>query len=333
MGQRRVKKQARKTRKKKASERTDWKELEIIIARIQKELAPNATITHNDFIVGRSGRRRQLDVTLKENIGKIPILIVVECKRYSRVVGIDKVEQFAKKLEDVRASRGVMVSNTGFDAGAKAVAQQNNILFRTYREAEETDWSRMISTVSVALHDFDIVDAKGLLKLNTIDAPLQALIGTRVFSENGQDYDAPRTNDCTIKTLFWKCWEEKLTRPRPLGYLEVRLDQFSPPAFVKTDGGLLLQVEYILLKGTITVEEFTVPLRLVTGEVLEDSETKKLDYLSATTASFNFSEIREKYKGIQLSQEQWENLERSGKDGFVPEEQGVYRFTFIGGEE
>jgi hypothetical protein len=50
-------------------------------------------------------------------------------------VGIEKVEAFVTKLRDVGASQGVMVSNTGFDAGAKAIAKDNLVTLLSYRQA------------------------------------------------------------------------------------------------------------------------------------------------------------------------------------------------------
>src|SRR5690606_24714710 len=76
-------------------------------------------------------------------ISGYPVLVVIECKDYKRAVGIEKIEAFAQKLNDVGASLGVMVSTSGFDEGGKAVATQNRILLRTYREAQAQDWNEL----------------------------------------------------------------------------------------------------------------------------------------------------------------------------------------------
>lgn len=333
MGQRRLKKQATRKQTKKPSHQTDWKELEKIVARIEQDLAPDATVTHNDKVLGKSGRLRQLDVTVRKNIGSTPIFIVIECKHYTRVVGIEKVEQFSKKLEDVRASRGVMVSSTGFDAGGRAIASQNNILLRTHREAEETDWKKMIETVSVTVHDFDILNLKVLLKIQGIPQVLDVPIGTRLFKENGEDYAEGRRVEYAIKNVFWDSWENQIPRPRPLGPMEAHFEESSPPAFVKINNSQLLKVERIVLSGTIIVLQYHVPLSLVEGEVLEDSEAKKLEYLSVNTNSFDVSQIRENYEGVELTQEQWNEIEKRGGQGFNTQAGAIYRIKFTGGEE
>ena len=98
----------------------DWEQLEIVIADIQRQLAPTATVVHNDSILGRSGRTRKLDVTVRNSIGGHPILIVFDSKRHSRTVKLKDVAAFAEQIEDVNANLGVMISNSGFDAGAVA---------------------------------------------------------------------------------------------------------------------------------------------------------------------------------------------------------------------
>src|ERR1700730_7730114 len=122
----------------------DWKEFEMLIAQIQGQVAPYAVVHHNEVVIGQSGRRRQLDITVSQKIGFQSIFIVVECKRYKRSVGISTVEAFAAKLVDVRASEGIMVSIQGFDEGAKAIARQHHISLLSYREARDVDWQKLI---------------------------------------------------------------------------------------------------------------------------------------------------------------------------------------------
>lgn len=121
-----------------------WKEFEILNAKIQADVAPNATVESNKRILGKSGRQRQIDVAITEKIGLFPVLIVLECKNYRRPVGIAGVEAFATKIDDVGAQHGVMVSAKGFDAGARAVADQHSITLLTHRDATEADWNRVV---------------------------------------------------------------------------------------------------------------------------------------------------------------------------------------------
>jgi Restriction endonuclease len=122
-----------------------WKDFEVLIAKIQSQAAPDAVVRHNHRVVGESGRRRQLDVTISQNIGIHPVFIVIECKHSTRPITIGTVEGFVTKLADVRASKGVMISTSGFDEGAKAVAAKNQISLLVYREAFKMDWQKMFA--------------------------------------------------------------------------------------------------------------------------------------------------------------------------------------------
>jgi hypothetical protein len=57
-----------------ASNNPKWKQFETIIADIHQQLAPDAVVRHNHRIVGKSGRKRQLDVTVSQNIGDYPMV-------------------------------------------------------------------------------------------------------------------------------------------------------------------------------------------------------------------------------------------------------------------
>ncbi len=50
---------------------SDFKDLELLVAKIQRELALHAEVLHNQRLLGRrSGRSRQIDVLLKGWIGQ-----------------------------------------------------------------------------------------------------------------------------------------------------------------------------------------------------------------------------------------------------------------------
>jgi hypothetical protein len=90
-----------------------WRDFELLLTTIHQKLAPGADVTHNCFLKGRSGRRRQIDILLSQTIGLYRAKIAVECRRYKRRVTIEKVEAFASKLLDVGVPQGVMVSSAG----------------------------------------------------------------------------------------------------------------------------------------------------------------------------------------------------------------------------
>lgn len=101
-----------------------FEEFEKLVAKIQKQLAPNAEILHNQKLPGRkSGRPRQIDVLVKDRIGQYDIQIIIDCKDYKKPADVKAVEEFYGLLEDVGAQKGVLVCPAGFSGTAKTRAE------------------------------------------------------------------------------------------------------------------------------------------------------------------------------------------------------------------
>lgn len=113
----------------------DWKKLELLIAAIQKDLAPDAKVWHNAKIVGiDTETERQIDVLVEQQVGQYPIRIIIDCKDYASPVDVRGVEEFHGMVTDVRAHRGAMVCPAGFTSTAKKLAKKRQI--ELYRPAD-----------------------------------------------------------------------------------------------------------------------------------------------------------------------------------------------------
>ena len=126
----------------------DWKLYEKAITRIE-ESYKNCTVTRNHHVIGRrSGVRRQVDIWLSADIGDNHVVTVaIECRRYAdKPVAIKDMDAFCGFLDDVGANKGVMISQTGYTAGAEKRAQAAGIELRalTIEEAEEFDWEEFV---------------------------------------------------------------------------------------------------------------------------------------------------------------------------------------------
>ncbi|MDA8255677.1 MAG: restriction endonuclease [Betaproteobacteria bacterium] len=108
-----------------AEERPEWQQLELLIANIQKDLAPGTTVTHNATLHGYDSETdRQIDVLVEQQIGQFPMRIIFDCKDYARPVNVKGVESFAGMVRDVRAHQGCLVSAKGFTVSAKKLAKK-----------------------------------------------------------------------------------------------------------------------------------------------------------------------------------------------------------------
>lgn len=101
------------------------KQYEALTAEILRKFNTHAQVSADERVRGRSGRLRQIDVAVRSTIVGQPIFLAFECKHYRRPVALKQVEELIGKIEDVRAQIGVLVSDSGFDAGAIARAREH----------------------------------------------------------------------------------------------------------------------------------------------------------------------------------------------------------------
>ena len=96
-----------------------WQEYEEYIHDLYKSLGDSVSIKKNEKILGKNTRKkRQIDISLRKKLATEEILVIVECKKWKRKVGVPAVEQFKTKMEDVGAHHGVIVSSSGFSKSA-----------------------------------------------------------------------------------------------------------------------------------------------------------------------------------------------------------------------
>lgn len=83
----------------------------------------DSTLSHNEKLTGKlSGTGRQIDVLIEGSVAGSPITIVVECKHYAKPLGIGKIDEFAGKLADLQAERGILYALNGLTGPARARA-------------------------------------------------------------------------------------------------------------------------------------------------------------------------------------------------------------------
>jgi len=92
--------------------KTKWKRFEQKAFEIQKSISHgSADVKFNDVILGVDSKtERQIDISIRANVGSYSILIIVECKDYKTPVDVTAVEGFVGVVRDVRANKGVMIS-------------------------------------------------------------------------------------------------------------------------------------------------------------------------------------------------------------------------------
>lgn len=129
------------------------RDLELLVAKIQQSLAPDAEVIHNAKIPGRKSKTaRQIDVLMKQRVGQYEILIAIECKDYNRPIDVKSVEGFFGMLEDIRAHKGVLVCPRGFTAAAKILAESRQIDIYSPIDTDHHKWK--VKVTMPAICDF-----------------------------------------------------------------------------------------------------------------------------------------------------------------------------------
>ena len=69
--------------------RKEWREFEELVEHLHRRLHPGAVIKKNDRILGKDSERlREIDVSIRYELGPSKFLIVVECKRHKRLLDV-----------------------------------------------------------------------------------------------------------------------------------------------------------------------------------------------------------------------------------------------------
>jgi len=123
-----------------------WRRFEKLVAKVQQELAPNAVVTHDDHIRGHDSEElRQIDITVKQNIGQYKILIAIDCKDYKVPVDVKDIEEFIGLVKDIRANKCVMVAANGFTDTAKRVGAKAGFNLYSLIDTEAHEWQTYVS--------------------------------------------------------------------------------------------------------------------------------------------------------------------------------------------
>ena len=281
----------------------EWEELEKIIAEIQKQLAPTAIVEHNKRAVGKSGRKRKLDVAISTSIGTSPLFIIFDCKLHKKPVTLEDVAAFSVQVEDVSANLGVMVSSSGYDAGAKAVARQKNILLQTYRKAGDTDWKALLGDKAwMMIIEGYTKNPKVLANLATHPNQLVQLdFDTTIFDKDKKEYGA-------LANSFWESW-----RINGEMFGEVNANASFSDTFIQTVDGELVQLNGIVVLADISAKQYLVNLNFAKGDVLEDENKENIKYRSLKSEEVDWMEIVKNQTGRELSAAEYERLQQYPK--------------------
>ena len=90
--------------------------------------------------LGKSGQYHEIDVAIEISFGAMDLVVLVECKRHNRPVGVEDVMTLKYRLSDIAAHKGIIVSTNGFQAGTVRVARAERIALVRATGAKCVEW-------------------------------------------------------------------------------------------------------------------------------------------------------------------------------------------------
>jgi Restriction endonuclease len=97
----------------------NWRDYEVYITRHFQGLFPDASVRHDVKRIGILSKiERQIDILIEGEIAGFLLTIVVDCKYFGKKVDVKDVDEFLGYLYDLRASKGVLITNNGYTEAA-----------------------------------------------------------------------------------------------------------------------------------------------------------------------------------------------------------------------
>lgn len=133
------------------------KDFEQLVECITNCMHSHAIITPNDKIRDKlTGRKRQIDISIRIKDGPTNFLVIVEARDRSRKVCVEYIEQIKSKRDSVGADKAIIVSNKGFTKPALSKAKAYNIETYSLTEAFRNDWSQIFAIFQgVTVYSYD----------------------------------------------------------------------------------------------------------------------------------------------------------------------------------
>lgn len=132
------------------------KEYEIIVQKVfqsilNQKFVKNIEVAHDIILQGKS-TSHQIDVYWEFSDGLSRYATIVQAKDYNRKVSQDKLLTFKSVIDDLPIHpKGIFVTKTGYQKGAKDYAKANGILLYELRHPTDADWEGCIRDVVIQL--------------------------------------------------------------------------------------------------------------------------------------------------------------------------------------
>lgn len=113
---------------------------QVIYKQILEIEGHNADVKHDVTIQGKD-YKHQIDVYWELKVAGITTKYLIEAKDYASPVSIEKIKAFITTVNDIKNSHGIFIAKSGFQKGAKELAEKNGIQIYELRNCNENDFA------------------------------------------------------------------------------------------------------------------------------------------------------------------------------------------------
>lgn len=171
----------------------EGRDFEQLIEKLEKILLPEkAVITSPDFILDKiTGQKREVDISIKMEVGSVPILIIIECRDRQADQDTTWIEQLYTKTCDLNANKVIAVSSSGFSDNAVTKASHYGMETRTYGDISAEDIKDWCKIEFITSHN-----QQYLIHHVQLDIPeTELLIGNPLEGKTVGNFSLTRTKD------------------------------------------------------------------------------------------------------------------------------------------
>ena len=244
-----------------------WLDFERLIARIYKCISPNATVVHNDKIPGhKTGTDRQIDVSIRFREAGCDFLVIVQAKTNANPLDINAIGEFASVVEDVRATKGVLICNSGFTEKALVYARNIGIDLCSAHDAESKNWRTILKLPVVWVRLSTSIRCEMILELEHGDTISTEFLKWRFSGNDGR-------NAFSVWDQFQESWNSHTLSMEPgkphdfaIGHDELRFlagEAWRPVCEVS----FTYMVERMVLRNEVETQDFTGIRNLLTDNL------------------------------------------------------------------
>jgi hypothetical protein len=300
-----------------------WREFEQLVARLERLLAPEgATVKSPDRIQDKiTGTWREVDASIRCQIGTVPILITIECRDRSGVQDVTWIEQLASKRDSIGAAKTIAVTSSNFTGPAIESARHKGIEIRLISDVTDEEIKGLVMITGIENRVFRRILKDVAVNVDG-DEPASPLKFSAKVQEliNNDNMNAPVFVRCSDgKALSVGNMLDEMRNRNPEVFLDVPEDGSKVRRIVRANmshARFTIETETgpVQLKGVdLTLEVFCEKIRVPISKFIDyGDETKRLLIAGETRAiimgetvvftAFHMPGLQKNHLGISVEQ-------------------------------